>query len=69
LVFLPSGGPVKVDLTASARASQVEWFDPVKAVTYTGNTVVGGAKRSLVAPFNGPAVLYLHSSNQAPSLD
>jgi hypothetical protein len=60
LVFLPDGGEATIDLTA-ACALTVEWMHPVSGAITPGETVYGGASRTLAAPFTGPAVLYLSS--------
>jgi len=59
LVYDPSGGSVRVDLTAVSGTLDVEWLNPETGELYTGATVNGGAQRNLVAPFSGDAVLYL----------
>jgi hypothetical protein len=60
LVFLPTGGDVRVDLAGSTGTLTVEWFDPSKGRTGAGGTVTGGQSVTLAAPFAGPAVAYLH---------
>ncbi len=59
LVYLPSGGTVAVDLSATKGALSVEWFDPSNDATTTGEKVAGGGKREFTPPFKGDAVLYL----------
>jgi len=59
LVFIPAGGACDVDLSASVGTLTVEWFDPVNGVDSDGGTVTGGATRTLVPPFAGPAVVFL----------
>jgi hypothetical protein len=59
LVYLPKSGEVTVDLSAAAGELAVEWMDAEKGATTSGTPVNGGAKRTLVAPFRGDAVLYL----------
>lgn len=59
LVYLPSGGSVKMDLTAVSGTLDVEWLNPQTGELYTGTTINGGAMRNLVAPFSGDAVLHL----------
>jgi hypothetical protein len=59
LVYVPSGGSVRADLTAVSGTLSVEWLNPETGELYTGATVSGGAQRNLVAPFSGDAVLYL----------
>jgi hypothetical protein len=59
LVYLPSGGSVTVNLTATPGTVAVEWFRPSNGTTVAAGTVTGGANRSFTAPFSGDAVLYL----------
>lgn len=61
LVYLPSGGSVTVDLSASSGQLQVEWFNPASGVVAGTGSVTGGASRSLTAPISGDAVLYIYS--------
>ena len=58
LVYLPSGGSVRVDLSAAKDDAAVEWFDPAKDKSVNGGRVSAGA-RELKSPFDGPAVLHL----------
>jgi hypothetical protein len=59
LVYLPDGGTVEVDLSASPGPFEVEWFDPATGRSETGAVLDGGAPRQLRAPFADDAVLYL----------
>jgi hypothetical protein len=59
LVYLPSGGAVTLDLTAASGTLRSEWMHPVEGTITPGETISGGAKRTLKAPFRGHAVLYL----------
>jgi hypothetical protein len=59
LVYLPEGREVTVDLSATAKALIVEWFDPKSGAMQRGATVTGGMRRSFHAPFDNDAVLYL----------
>lgn len=60
LVYLPSGGNVTVNLSASPGQLSVEWFNPSDGTTQEGGTVTGGANRIFSAPFSGNAVFYLN---------
>ena len=60
LVYLPDGGDVSVDLTATAGEVQVEWFNPETGQSTPGNSTAAGENRLFTAPFDGDAVLYLH---------
>lgn len=59
VIYLPEGGRVEVDLSAAAEPLAVEWIAPIAETSHAGKPAAGGAKRSLQAPFRGPAVLLL----------
>jgi len=59
LVYLPNGGSVTVNLSATPGTLTVEWFNPSTGATLNGGTVTGGTSRTLTAPFSGDAVLYI----------
>lgn len=59
LVYLPEGGKVDVDLSATKEKLAVEWFNPDTGESLPGETVIGGDKREFIAPFDGDAVLYI----------
>lgn len=59
LVYLPEGREVTVDLSATAKAFVVEWFDPRSGASRSGEAVTGGTRRSFHSPFDNDAVLYL----------
>jgi hypothetical protein len=59
LVYLPSGGSVTVDLSASPGTLSVEWFNPSTGATLSAGTTTGGVRRSFRAPFHENAVLYI----------
>jgi hypothetical protein len=63
LVYLPSGSPATVDLTASSGDLAVEWFDPSAGSATGAGTVTGGARRDFTAPFPGDAVLCIRKRN------
>ena len=48
-----------MDVSAVSGELAVEWIQPVKGTVTPSGTVGGGAKRTLKAPFDGDAVLYL----------
>lgn len=62
LVFLPFGGTVTVNLSATSGLFAIEWFDPTNGSRSGGGTTSGGATRSFTAPFSGEAVLYLRKT-------
>ena len=59
LVYLPSGGPVTVDLTGAGTLT-VEWFNPTTGQTTPGGTTPGGPGQVFTPPTGGDAVLYIH---------
>jgi len=59
LVYAPSGGTFTVNLGATTRALNVEWFNPLTGATTAGAAITGGATKSFTAPFSGDAVLYI----------
>jgi hypothetical protein len=61
LVYLPLGGTVTVDLSATQRELAAEWFNPNTGETTSAIKTTGGGNRSFVSPFEGDAVLYLKS--------
>jgi hypothetical protein len=63
LVYLPSSGSVTVDLSAASGMLDLEWFDPTTGITMAGETITGGANRSLTSPFSSDAVLYIKADS------
>ena len=61
LVYLPDGGDATVDLSGVEGKLAVEWTHPITGQSTSGDAVAGGAKRTLNAPFDGDAVLYLRT--------
>lgn len=59
LVYVPDGGKVTVDLSATPGALDAEWFNPTKGTSTDAKAIDGGADRKLDVPFSGDAVLYL----------
>jgi hypothetical protein len=66
LIYLPDGGEVTVDLSASSGALMLEWMHPVTGAITQGGTTSGGARRSFTAPFSGDAVLRVYRSSNGP---
>jgi hypothetical protein len=62
LVYLPEGGDVTVDLSATPGKLRVEWLNPRDGTTERAATVEGGARRGFTAPFRGDAVLLLNTA-------
>ena len=63
LAYLPSGGTIQLNLSASQGTLSVEWFSPATGGTVFGDPVSGGAIRQLTAPFGGDAVLFVSHTN------
>jgi hypothetical protein len=63
LLYLPDGGETTVDLSTAPGMYCVEWTYPAEATNAAGDTIKGGGKRTLKAPFNGDAVLYIYKSD------
>jgi collagenase-like protein with putative collagen-binding domain len=61
LVFLPAGRQAIVDLAGTAGSRTVEWFNPSDGQTGAAETVAGGGKVTITAPFSGIAVAYIHN--------
>jgi hypothetical protein len=59
LVYVPKGGKVTVDLSATPGKLEAQWFNPTKETSTDAGSVDGGATRKLEAPFAGDAVLWL----------
>src|SRR5437016_9017275 len=59
LIYAPSGGSFTVNLSATTRVLNVEWFDPSSGSTTSGGSVSGGSTQTFTPPFSGDAVLYL----------
>ena len=62
VVYIPSGGKVKVSLGGVANRFAVEWIHPSTGKAVAADAVTGGADRQFTAPFDGDAVLYLSRS-------
>jgi hypothetical protein len=60
LVYLPEGGTVTVDLSATVGELVVEWFDPASGHSQVADPVQGGTEHTFTAPFPNDTVLYLH---------
>ena len=59
LGYLPNGGSIAINLTATPGQLDVEWLNPATGVITTTAPVTGGGSRVLTAPFSGDAVVYL----------
>src|SRR6266850_5051912 len=61
LVYLPTGGTVRVDLSAASGSFVASWFSPVTGRTTSGGTVSAGIPILFTSPIDGDAVLYLQA--------
>jgi hypothetical protein len=60
LVYSPGGGTFTLNLSATTRTLNVEWFNPSTGAVTSGGAITGGsASRSFTPPFGGDAVLYV----------
>jgi hypothetical protein len=60
VVYAPNGGTFTVDLSATNRLINVEWFNPATGIPTVVPAIMGGSSaHSFTAPFSGDAVLYL----------
>jgi hypothetical protein len=57
---------VTVDLSATAGALHVEWFNPTTSKIIAGETTTGGTGRDFIAPFVSDAVLYITANKTRP---
>ena len=62
VVYFPDMSPATVDLTASQGEFRVEWFDPFRGTTITGDTISGGSVSRFAPAFERDAVLYLYAA-------
>ncbi len=58
-MYAPNGGTFTVNLSATTRMLNVEWFNPATGTTTSAAAITGGSTKSFTAPFTGDAVLYL----------
>lgn len=65
VVYQPGDGAFTVDLSAAQGEMQTEWIHPVEGNVTRAEAVTGGMKRTLKAPFPGPAVARLSSAPTA----
>ena len=66
LVYLPDGGSVTVDLTATTGELAVEWFDAQRDAAIEGKSIQGDGIRKLDSPFRDDGVLWLRRSTRSP---
>jgi hypothetical protein len=65
LLYLPHGGKVRVDLSATKGTLQAEWFNPRTGILWPRGPVLGGRSQSFPAPFSGDAILHLRQKPSA----
>jgi hypothetical protein len=64
LLYLPEGGDTTIDLATAPGTYRVEWVHPVETRIIAGESIMGGAKRTLRAPFGPDAALYIKIKQQ-----
>ena len=62
IVYLPDGGEVTIDLSATKDRFDAEWIHPTEGTITPADPVPGGDKRTLKSPLTGPSVLFLRKS-------
>jgi len=62
VIYAPSGGTVRVDLSSAEGAMNASWLDPRTAVTRTSGSTPAGAARTFEAPDAADWVLHLTRS-------
>src|SRR5215475_1279457 len=67
LVYLPTGGTVRVDLSAASGSFIASWFSPTTGQTTSGGTVSAGIPILFTSPIAGDAVLYLQAMQAVSS--
>ena len=60
LVYVPDGGAVTIDLSATSGDLTLEWFNPATGVSTNGGTLRGGKQQTITTPFGDDAVVYLY---------
>jgi len=64
LVYLPEGGEVTVDLSATPGKIDVQWLNTTDGELKPAGTARGGKSVKLSAPFRGDAVLLLETASE-----
>src|SRR5262249_28974080 len=67
LVYLPSGGTVRVDLSAASGSFIASWFSPLTGQTTSGGTVSAGTPILFTSPIKWKAVSYLQPMSSLSS--
>ncbi len=58
-IYLPNGGSIDVDLSASSGVLAFQWFDPEGGAVTPADSISGGGTARFSSPLNGDAVLYI----------
>ncbi|MBN1444449.1 MAG: hypothetical protein JXA90_17180, partial [Planctomycetes bacterium] len=61
LLYLPSGGEVKVDLRKASGAMDLEWIDPASGESVEKGSAEGGAERMFRSPLENDALLWIRA--------
>jgi len=69
LVYLPTGGTVRVNLSAASGNFVATWFSPITGRTTSGSTVSAGIPILFTSPIAGDAVRYLQAMPALSSQD
>jgi hypothetical protein len=64
VVYIPEGGSVTVDVTASRSSLSVTWIDPDTGLRRPGGSIQGGGKRTVHAAEDGDAALILRAARR-----
>lgn len=62
LVYLPEGGEVTLDLSATPGTLDLQWLNPTDGTLQSADTTPGGATRKFSPPWKGDAVLWLKAT-------
>jgi len=60
IIYIPSGGEVKVDLRSARGELKLEWMDPINGSSMLTDMIQGGDWQTFKTPFTGDAVLLLY---------
>ena len=60
IIYIPSGGEVKVDLRSARGRLKLEWMDPINGSVILTDVIQGGGWQTFKTPFMGDAVLLLY---------
>lgn len=63
LVYLPEGGEVTVDLSATPGKLDIAWLNPGSGASKPAGAIQGGKRVNLSAPFRGDAVLLVDATS------